>query len=148
MATTYSDAIDEVFKRVKGTVITFDDPTEIRYAGNEKAAKPAKELFWMRVTTQVLIDQQASLSNYQESRFYETVAMLYMQLFCPRNVENSVPKGRIMAEQLQTVFRRASTSGELWYRNAKIVELPETAEAYPINITVEFRYKTFLPTPA
>lgn len=147
MAITYSDAVDEVFKRVMGTALTLDPPVEVRYAGVESGVKPDKSQYWMRATSQVVTDTQASLSNVNNSRFYEVMALLTMQLFCPRNVENSLPQGREMAVRLQLAFRMTSLSGELWYRSAKIVELPETAEAYPINITVEYRYKTFVPQP-
>lgn len=147
---TYSEAIDEIFTTVTNTVETFtptfiDYEFPLRFVGIEYSTKPDRTKYWARVSTQIVSDQQASLSDVEGQRFYEAISLLYIQLFCPRNVSKSLQNGRKMAEILQDQFRRRSTSDELWYRNPRIVELPETAEAYPINIVSEFWYKSIAP---
>lgn len=147
MTTTYHDAIDEMFASAKAV---FDGTAaallgyvpDVRWPGAPLATVPDYTKLWARVSLQIVTDEQASLANNNDKRFFWATGLLFIQLFCPRNVGGSIDKGRLIAEQIQNKFRHQSTSGEIWYRNAKVVELPETEDSYPINVIVQFKYKT------
>lgn len=151
MSITYDQALDEIYGIAKAV---FDDsqwPTlfgytlDIRYQGVPKASKPDMQKLWVRVSSQIVGDGQASLTNVQGARMYEAHGLLFIQLFCPRNVGGSLDKGMKLAMALQNAFRKPSPSNEIWFEGTPgqvIRVLPETEESYPVNVVVAFRYQT------
>lgn len=151
MPTTQQDAIDELFGSVKQV---FDASTsfisyipDLRWPGNPIGGKPDDSKVWGRASQQHVVDQQASLSSASGKTLYEATGLLYVQIFTPRNRPESPELGRKLAVALQTKFRAQSDSGELWYRNGRILDLPEVAKNYRINFVVEFKYKTLKQAP-
>jgi len=147
MPIQYTAAIDELLGMIKtawdaGALSIAGYEPEIRWPGNPIGTKPDMTKYWGRPSTQIVLDGQSSLANDQGLRRYQAQGLLYFQLFCPRNVADSLENGRLLAEVIRTAFREGSPSGDLWFRNQKIVELPETDESYPINVVVEFLYDT------
>lgn len=147
MSINYADAIDEMFGTVKavndaGSVAILGYVPELRFQGVPLATKPAMDKVWLRTSQMNVTEDQASLSDINETRMFETVGLLYVQVFCPRDVAGSIENGRALASLFRDAFRQQSNSAEIWYRKQKLVELPETADNYPINVIVEFRYKT------
>lgn len=147
MSINYADAIDEMF----GTVKAVNDALstgilgyvpELRYQSVALGTKPAMDKVWLRASQMNVTEDQVSLSDVNETRMFETIGLLNVQVFCPRDVASSIENGRALAGVLRDAFRQQSKSGEIWYRKQKMVELPETADNYPINVIVEFRYKT------
>lgn len=144
LPTTYSGAIDELFGIVNSiwpqlTGIAGYAP-EIRWAGEVRPGKPDASKFWARVSASIVTDKLSTLSNVVGSKLFHATGLLYVQLFCPRNEVNPTVKGRSMAEIIRAQFRAASPSGNIWFRDQKIVELPSTEENYPINVVVTFEY--------
>lgn len=152
MSISYQEAKDEVFGRAN-VVLTNGDTNallgylpDVRWQGVPKANKPDEDKLWARVSSQIVTDAQAALANANGNRLYEAGGLLYVQLFCPKGNADMPTDGVILAEALQAAYREQSDSSEIWYRNQRILELPETADNYPINVVVEFRYKTLQPT--
>lgn len=151
MATTYSAAVDEVFGMVNG-VLTGAAATllgytpDIRWPGVPKEAVPDKTKLWARVSLQIVTDTQTALANANGQRMFTANGLLFVQLFCPRNQPESIDNGRSIATDLQTVFRTNGISGEVWFTQAKFVELPETDESYPINFSTRLQYRTISAT--
>lgn len=147
MTTTYHDAVDSIFGTAKtvfdgyATTLLGYAP-DVRYPGVPNANKPDKSKLWARCSSQIVTDVQASLSNVNNISFFFADGLFYIQLFCPRNVGGSIDKGRLIAEALQKAYRASPLSGEMWYSKVKIVELAETEENYPINVSGEYQYKT------
>lgn len=146
MSILYTEVIDEMFTTAKAIIDGCADiigyVPETRWQGVPKGPKPAMDKFWLRVSQQVVTESQASLSNVDDRRLWETVGLLYVQLFCPRNAVNSIVNGRLLAVRLRNAFRQQSLSNEIWYRNQKVVELAETSDNYPINVVIQFEFKT------
>lgn len=146
MPTTLISAVDELFSIVK-TVVDASGSyigyvPEIRWPGAPVGPKPAKEKLWLRVSKRTITDGQSSLAGASNSRFFEEIGLVFVQLFCPRNVAASLDNGRMLAVAIQLAFRDHSPSGEIWFRGQRIVELPEEAEFYPINVIVQYTFKT------
>ena len=147
----YIDATDEMFGIINAvltdakwhTALGYDIDT--RWPGDAVAAKPSMVQLWARVSKQVVKDAQDSLANAEGERNYETVGLLYVQLFCPRNQPATLDNGRLVAIDLQKAFRKQSPSGEIWFLNQAIRELAETEENYPIQVVTEYRYNTLDP---
>lgn len=146
MAVTYQIAQDEVFGIVKAVIDAnqaslFGYTIDVRYPGVPKDTKPDMSMLWARASSQIVSDGQSALSNVGGVKRYDAIALLYVQLFSPRNVPEK-QKSLTLAELLRSEFRKASPSGNLSFFNQKIVELPEEATNYPTNVVVEFRYQT------
>lgn len=147
MTITYQDAKDEVFGIVKSVInakqtSVFGYTVDVRYPGAPKASQPDTTKLWARVSSQIVTDAQTALGNNGGIKLYEAVALLYVQLFAPRNVGASSDNCTILAEFIRSEFRKASPSGNVWFLNQQIRELPETDTSYPVNVVVEFRYHT------
>lgn len=148
MPTTFQSAIDELFTIVKAI---FDDSTwtaafgyqpVLYYPGDPQAQKPDMTRLWARVSCKIVTDEQYSLANTNGEQLYEAVGLLFVQLFCPRNQPGSIDNGRRLGVALQRAFYPQSPSGEIWFRRAAVRELDETPDNYPINVVVEYRYRT------
>jgi hypothetical protein len=147
MSLLYSDALDELFGMVEAV---FVDPTimalvgtlDVRWQGVGTSAVPDRSKMWARVSTQTVTDNQVSLAANANKNLYEATGLLYVQLFCPRNLAASMENGRAVALAMRDAFRKQSPSGQIWFRNQKILELAETVDFYPINVVVQYSYKT------
>lgn len=151
MAIQYEDAIDELFGMVK---VVFDDSQwltlfgyviDVRWPGVAYATKPDPSKQWARVSQQVVTDGQVSLANTQGKRVFETVGLLYAQLFAPRNTPGAAENSRKVAEAIRDKFRGNSPSNEIWFRNQKIVELPTTQDSTPVNVVITYSFKSLMP---
>lgn len=146
MAILPTEAVDEMFSSVKAAVDASQSiigyAPEMRWPGAAKGSKPDMTSFWLRTSLQIVTEDQSSLANDFGSRMYESVGLLFVQLFCPRNLPGSIDKGRLLAERIKSVFRQQSISGEVWYKNPKVVPLPETDQSYPFNVVITFSFRT------
>jgi hypothetical protein len=149
MPITYSSAIDELFGIINSIwpdaagVISY--VPEIRWPGAAKASKPDTSKFWARVSTQTVDDGQSSLANVNGQKRYRATCLLYVQIFCPRNVANALPDGRLLAQLVRDRFLKSSPSGALEFQNQKIRELPAETDWYPINVVVTYIYDEISP---
>jgi hypothetical protein len=147
MSIIYGDAVDEIFGTVKAVNDTIAAgilgyTPELRWQSVPLGMQPAKDKFWLRASMMLVTEDQIALSAVNELRLFESIGILYVQLFCPRDIASSIENGRLLAVAIRDAFRQQSNSGEIWYKNQKVVELPETVESYPINVVVKFQYKT------
>lgn len=147
MATTYSAAVDAMFALALSVLTGFAAgelgyAPDVRFAGVPKSNPPDKTKLWARITSEVITDRQASLANANGVSIFEASGLLFVQIFCPRNVGGSLPIGRLIGAQLQNAFRNNGSSGEIWYTAAKLKELPEDSSSYPILFSTRFYYKT------
>ena len=151
MSTDYITARDEMFG-IAETV--FDDSAtstligykpDVRWPADPKPSVPDVTKVWARVSHQVVTDGQAALANAQGQKLYEAKGLLFIQFFSPRNVGGMYDKVLQLALVMQEAYRDPSPTGEIWFRNAKVVQLPEEATSYPINFSTEFSYKTLQP---
>lgn len=147
MSILYSDAIDELFGIVEAVFVSAPitalfGTIDVRWQGVGIASQPDRTKVWARVSTQMVTDMQIALAQNANKNLYEATGLLYVQLFCPRNVATSMENGRTLALAMRNAFRKQSPSGEIWFRNQVITELPETTDFYPITVKTEYRYKT------
>jgi hypothetical protein len=145
VSVTYTDALDDMFgtfSDVLSDVETIlDYAPQVRWPGIPEPANTPMDQLWMRVSTQMVKEGQSSLSDKDGTKRYESHGLLYVQLFAPRTVSNTLNVARQAAEAIRNRFRKASLSGEVWFRNQVVRELPETTENYPLLVVVEFTYQ-------
>jgi hypothetical protein len=148
MSITFQGALDLLFNTAKGAIdananAILGYAPDVRYPGVPKALPPDMDKFWIRVSAQIVTDGIAALASASGQRLYEAEGLLSIQLFCPRNIAGSRDaQGLPFAEAIRTAFRSGSSSGEVWFTNAVIKELPEGDESYPVTVSVRFSYRT------
>jgi hypothetical protein len=148
MATTYQAAKDEMFAAVYNMLISSLVTTllgytpDIRFSGVAEPNEPDRTKYWVRISLQVVTDQQISLMNAYQNALFQADGLLYIQIFCPRNKAASIDNGLIIALAVQNVFRNQSADGQVWYTKQRVQELPEDDLSYPILVSTRFTYKT------
>jgi len=148
MTATYLEAVDAMFglfntgwQANAGAVVS--PVPEIRWQGVEERALPDKSKFWCRVSSQIVTEMQSTLGDYvgaSTQRRYTTSGLLFVQLFCPYSDAQAFDKGRRLAQVARNIFRGKTTSNGVWFRRAKITELPPEPDWYRFNIVTEFEY--------
>ncbi len=141
---TYQDAIDEIFAifntawEAGSTAIVGYIP-EVRWYGVEEPASISMGKFWVRVSQQTVEEEQSTLRNGECTR-YTTDGLIFVQLFCPKSDSKSMEKGRNLATLARDAYRGNATSGKVWFRNARIKELPPETDWYRLNVVAEYEY--------
>jgi len=144
MALTYDEAIDQIFSifrtawNAKSAAIVGYIP-EVRWPGVEEPDTPNTDKFWVRVSQQTVKEGQSTLRNDGCTR-YTTDGLLFIQLFCPKSDSKSMEKGRKLAMLARDAYRGNSTDGKVWFRDARIKELPPEKDWYRFNIIAEYEY--------
>ena len=148
MTTNYVDATDEIYTLFKTqwdlkTPDVLPYVPEVRYGNNEKKGKPPSDKFWVRITIDSVNSEQTSLSTcagkpYQ--RRYTDYGLVFVQVFCPKSVANSDEIGKQLASIARATFRGVATPGQVWFRNARINDLPPEDLFYRFNVVAEYEY--------
>jgi hypothetical protein len=144
MTTTYVEAIDQMFA-LFNTAFNAGAPSIvgywplIRWPGIGESATPDASKFWCRVSQQTVHEEQSTL-RADNKRRYTADGLVFVQLFCPKSDIEAMEKGRLLAVLARDSFRGKTTSGKVWFRNARINELPPEESAYRFNIIAEYEY--------
>uniref|UniRef100_A0AAU6W084 Tail terminator protein n=1 Tax=Pseudomonas phage Pavpe01 TaxID=3138545 RepID=A0AAU6W084_9VIRU len=150
MTTTYTDALDEMFGKIKAAI---DGPVntvlgykaETRWPFVAEPTKPDNSKIWLRVSTQIVDEQQSTLSTCEGlpgQKRYESAGLLFIELYLPKAKGDSGVKGRKVAVILRDLFRNAASgpTGITYYR-ARINDGIAPEELfYRLNVVTEFEY--------
>lgn len=148
MTVNYPQATDEINKLfndawTSGAPSLTTYVPEIRWYGNEKAALPNGSQFWVRHSIQNVSEEQTTVSTCEgrpgQTR-YTGYGLVFMQLFCPKSIANSLFLGRQLAMVAKNAYRSKKTDGGVWFRNFRINELDAEEPYYRLNIIGEYEY--------
>lgn len=143
--TNYIDAVKEIFATFKEawdaetTAIVGCIPN-VFWMGVEQPDKPERGKYWVRVSQQTVTEEQSTFKNAENEQRYTTNGIVIAQISCPSSDSQAVTKGRELAIIARDAYRGNSTSGKVWFRNAKILELPFEKDWYIFNVTAEYEY--------
>lgn len=150
MTTTYTDAIDEMFGKIRTAVngpinTLLGYKAETRWPFVEEPKKPDNTKIWLRVSTQIVDEQQSTLSTCEGlpgQKKYETVGLLFVELYLPKSKGDSGVKGRQAATILRDLFRNAGSgqSGIRYYRARINDGIPPEELFYRLNVVTEYEY--------
>ncbi len=149
MTTEYVVARKEMFALFKetwdaGSLAIAGYIPEVRYQGVEKAEKPPTGKHWARISTQVVTEMQASLSNNvfeAGKKRFEVAGLVIVQLFAPKSVATGFDELAKLGQVARGAFRgRKTASNEVWFYNARINELAPEELFYRINVIAEFEF--------
>lgn len=146
--TDYEGARDEMFALfnaawLAGTAAIVGYVPEVRWQGITKETKPDESKFWARVSLQTVGGEQASLSNCAGAigqKHYTDFGLIFVQIFAPKSGQQSQLKLSRLGMLARNVFRGVSTDHKVWFRNARINELPDELEFHRLNVVAEYEY--------
>jgi hypothetical protein len=145
---TYEEAVDEIFSLfnekwidpVEGSEPIIGYVPSVQWDGVEVSATLDYAKYWARVSQQTVIEAQTTLRNGDCGQRYTSEGLVFVQLFLPKSDAQAMEKGRKLAIVARDVYRGKSTSGKVWFRNARINELPPEEKWYRFNIIAEYEY--------
>lgn len=145
MATDYVTAIDEMFSLFYEAWLAQSSDVvgyvpEVRWPGVEEPQTPDFSKYWLRVSQQTVIEEQTALAGSDSKRRYTASGLIFVQLFCPKSEADAMENGRKLAVVARNSFRGKTTSGKVWFRNARINELTPEESAYRFNVVAEYEY--------
>lgn len=143
--TTYEEAIDSIFGAFRtvwnaGATAVCGYVPEVRYPGIELSTTPDRSKFWTRISQQTADEEQSSFRNATFGQTFENTGIVFVQVFCPASLAGSISKGRKLAELARNAYRGKSTQGGVWYRNAKITEMPAEQDWFVFRVSAEYIY--------
>ena len=142
---TYDQAIDEIFQQINevwladSAAIVGSTPT-LYWPGVEEPNPVNLATYWGRVSQQTVIEQQATLRNGTCGQTYITEGLVFVQIFCPKSDARAMEKGRKLAILARDAYRGKSTLGKVWFRNARVKEVPPELKWYRFNVVTEYEY--------
>lgn len=147
MTATYTQAVDAMFALFKqawdaGAATIVGSAPAIYWQGVEPVSGPPSDVYWCRVSTQNVMEKQATLgdpSGVGKHR-YTAMGLVFVQVFCPMTDAQATDKGRRLAELARNAFRGKEATGGVWFRNVRINELPPEEDLYRFNIVAEYQF--------
>lgn len=149
----HQQAIDETFALINTAwtgaraIAAVSYNPEMRWEGMEVPTKPGSGKYWARSSMEFDHEQQATLSNCvtaQGKRRFKIEAILYIQVFAPKNVEGARDKGQAIAELLNGALRGKSTiPGAVVFYNASVKTLKPDNEFHRWNVQVDVEFEEF-----
>ena len=145
MTLSYPQAIDEMFQMFESGFEAASIPIlryvpEIWYEGVEKPNSPEIDKFWCRVSERPVSDTQSAFRNGENGQCYTATGILFVQIFAPKIKNDSHAKLILLADAVKKIFQGESTSGKVWFRNARVRKLNPETEWWPINVIVEYEF--------
>jgi hypothetical protein len=116
---------------------------EIHWQGVEKKESPAGDKTWLRFSQQTVSEKQVTLSDQVVDKGgvrYSIDGILVIEFFCPRNELRAWENGGKYAQIAKNIFRSKGTKNCIWFRNARIQELPIQESFYRFNVFADFEY--------
>lgn len=143
--TTYVEAIDQMFSLfydawLSQTTSIVGYVPEVRWHGVEKPGTPDASKYWARVSQQTVTEEQTTIADSNGKRRYTASGLLFVQIFCPKSEVTAMENGRNLAMIARNSIRGKTTSGKVWFRNARINELDPEESAYRFNVVAEYEY--------
>jgi len=149
MTVAYDEGLDEIFALfsaawLANTFAIVGYVPDVRWPDVEEPAKPPSDKFWARVSTTTLTEEQCTLCGCVEQpglRRYEIAGLVFVQIFCPKQLATASELGKKLAMIARGAFRGKQTEpGRIWFRNTRINPLPPEALFYRYNVVSEFEF--------
>lgn len=142
---TYEQAIDDMFGLfnaawIAGTNDIVGYIPEIRWSGVEAPTAPDRSKFWARVSQKTSFETQSTLRNGNSGQRYTNQGTVYVQIFCPVSESGSITKGRKLGELARNAFRGKHSINGVWFRNARILEMPTEQDWFAFTVRTDYIY--------
>ena len=143
MSTTYAAAIDEMYSVVKTAAVAAASSVgiaglDVRYLGRDKEVPPVVTNYLMEVSQVGTNNRQAAFGV--SSRLFTQTGGLRLRVYAPQASQNSFRKGQLFADAMKNAFRVRKVVADVWYRNARVVEMMPERGAYRFDVAVDYSY--------
>ena len=122
--------------------ITLDGslPTVV-YEAVGRVASPADDVPWARVTVRHTGGSQTSLAGDGPRRKFDRFGIITVSVFHPVALARGLSVGYKLVSLARSAFEGKTTPGQIWFRDARIVEVGLSGSTYQWNASAEFRYE-------
>lgn len=142
----YIAAKDEVFGIVSDTFAAVApesfDPVPALYFPGTLVAPPDPNVSYAICGFSVVTEKQSALASLLGVSIYETVALMSFQFYTPRTDVAALRKAETVGSAIKDAFRKASPSGEIWFRDQKLANVAGNETRNQVNVTAVCTYKT------
>ena len=145
MMADYEQALADIFGLFNTTwtanttaIVGYVPP--VRWPGIEEPTTPDRSKFWARVSQKTVSETQAAFRNGNHGQRFENRGICYVQIFCPVSESGAISKGRKLAEVARGAFRAKQSPNGVWFRNAKITEMPTEQDWFAFTVRVDYIY--------
>ena len=103
------------------------------------AINPA--LHWGRMSLQTVMSNQAAFCGYENGKKkYEESGIVIIQLFAPKDRVEAAEEQDKFAQIARAAFRGRNAPGKVWFRRARINDIPDEKEMLRLNVVAEYEY--------
>ena len=114
---------------------------EILYPRTVQREPMNKSRHWGRLSiSEVGANQAGFCSDELGRKRYESYGLVFVQLFAPANEIDAGEKQDILAKIGRSAFRGVSIPGRIWFRRARINDLPDENAMLRLNVVAEYEY--------
>lgn len=116
---------------------------EIRWADNELAPLPDGSKIWCRHSVQSVFEEQTNVSVCDPAlgkRRYTNTGLVFVQIFIPKTLANGDSLANQLAVLARNCYRGKVATGEVWFRNARINNIPPEDLYYRRNAVSEYEF--------
>lgn len=148
MSTDYLGARNAIFKKINdawqnGTTPIIGYIPKIYWQWNQETERPETNKFWARVSLQTVDGAQGTLSDAcgAPGQHRDNIAgLVFIQLFGPKSVGDVPEKFSKLAKLARRSLLGHTADENVWFRNARVNELPDENEWIRANAIAEFEY--------
>jgi len=137
MTTTTEIARDEMMAAVVAALEPFS--VDMRWQGKDKPNPPNGELPYTFTAITTALEGQASLTGAFSKTRWNSQGTIMVQCYAPLNL-GSIDAAMAMALAVKRYFRKLSTPGGVWFRNASAKEIGVSTSWYQVNFTATFTF--------
>lgn len=117
---------------------------EARYK-DDGLEEPNQGVYWTRMSTQTVDEQQETLRNALFVRRFVTVGLIFVQIFAPRTDNDAQANIDILSEALRDAFRDPRVDNNLEFTQAAIDDsVSPEPDWLPVTVTARFWYRQFM----
>ena len=144
-------ALDEIYELTKQSVIAGAvlagipaNSYVLRFYGRDEVKPPDASKFVIEVSNVISTEQQTSLgtvrtSRADKARLFTSRGTVYARILAPKSGSNNYRRAQMLAEAVRNGYRPAQASA-VWYRNARVQELPLEQSSYRFNVMADFSF--------
>ena len=85
-------------------------------------------------------DRQVSFRRSDSKRRFRISGTLIVEFLAPMSDPLAFESVRLQAESLRNVFRRPNVNQEIWFRNARIAEMPSDRMCNRVSVVTRYEY--------
>lgn len=109
-----------------------------------RRSPPDQAKHWAQLSINTVMSNQAAFVGYtredRKAKKYEESGLVFIQLFGPRSAVDGAEIQDRLAQMARAGFRGKSTAGKVWFRNARINDIPPENEMLRLNVVAEYEY--------